>query len=64
MNNSEIQEFIMSRVRKQKNGENNSENSYSEVGSGISFIVWLREKSKLRIYYKSFGVSQARLLYA
>ena len=50
--------------RKQKNGENNSENSYSEVGRGISFVVRLREKSKLRIYYKSFGVSQARLLYA
>lgn len=64
MSNSEIQEFIMWRVRKQKNGENNSEKSYSEVGSDISFVVWLREKSKVRIYYKSFGVSPARLLYA
>ena len=54
----------MWRVRKQKNGENNSEKSYSEVGSDISFVVWLREKSKVRIYYKSFGVSPARLLYA
>ena len=57
MSDSEIQEFIMWRVRKQKNGENNSEKSYSEVGSDISFVVWLREKNKVRIYYKSFGVS-------
>ena len=47
----------MWRVRKQKNGENNSEKSYSEVGSDISFVAWLREKNKVRIYYKSFGVS-------
>lgn len=57
MSDSEIQEFIMWRVRKQKNGENNSEKSYSEVGSDISFVAWLREKNKVRIYYKSFGVS-------
>ena len=57
MSDSEIQEFIMWRVRKQKNGENNSEKRYSEVGSDISFVAWLREKNKVRIYYKSFGVS-------